>query len=68
MVRPHHIREQGAERVSFDVALAGADSLLEMVSGGRLICDPAAFPVPIADPSRLMVGGLDDGHWPEAGQ
>ena len=50
---------------SFDLALAGAASLLEMVGGGRLMCDPRSFPVVLADPAVLMLGS-DDGYWPEA--
>jgi hypothetical protein len=64
MNRPHTAQDHNADGVDFDVALAGADSLLEMITGGRLICDPSRFPIVLADPARLMAG-LDDGHWPE---
>ncbi|HDH02982.1 MAG TPA: hypothetical protein ENH15_01895 [Actinobacteria bacterium] len=50
----------------FDLALAGAASLLEIVGGGRLICDPRSFPIVLADPTRLLTVGLDNGHWPES--
>lgn len=59
----------GASRLDqgpFDLALAGAASLLEVVGGGRLICDPRAFPIVLADPASLLTVGLDNGHWPES--
>lgn len=48
----------------FAVALAGAGHLLELVSGGSIICDPAGFPLPVADAATLALG-VDDGMWPE---